>query len=165
MRQATSPTAIGVPLAAPTKKDATQWLIQAGIAKNWFGIGNTALYGEYGVATDWGAEAVGRNFAGNSAVELPSPAANSVCTPTLLNFTTVNGVTDTEMRIWGMGITQNVDAAASTLYLGYRQLRRRDPLHRRHRALESARVRHSLPARRARTCRPSRSTPSSAARW
>jgi hypothetical protein len=29
-------------------------------------------------------------------------------------------VTDTEMTIWGLGITQNVDAAASTLYLGYR---------------------------------------------
>ena len=40
--------------------------------------------------------------------------------PALQNFTTVNGVTDTELRIWGMGITQNVDAAASTLYLGYR---------------------------------------------
>ncbi len=31
-----------------TKKDATHWLVQGGIAKNWFGIGNTALYGEYG---------------------------------------------------------------------------------------------------------------------
>ena len=40
--------------------------------------------------------------------------------PTIANFTTVNGVTDTELRIWGLGITQNVDAAASTLYLGYR---------------------------------------------
>ena len=104
-----------------TKKDATQWLIQAGIAKNWFGIGNTALYGEYGVATDWGAEAAGRNFAGNSATNCPAGGTpNAVCSPALQNFTTVNGVTDTEMRIWGMGITQNVDAAASTLYLGYR---------------------------------------------
>ena len=56
MRQATSPTAIGAPQVAPTKKDTAHWLIQAGISKNWFGIGNTALYGEYGVATDWGAE-------------------------------------------------------------------------------------------------------------
>ena len=93
-------------------------MIQAGISKNWFGIGNTALYGEYGVATDWGAEAVGRNFAGNSAVNCPNP--NAVCSPALQNFTTVNGVTDTELRIWGVGITQNVDAAASTLYLSYR---------------------------------------------
>jgi len=102
-----------------TKKDTTQWLIQAGVSKNWFGLGNTAVYGEYGVATDWGAETLGRNFAGTSATS-GCPGLNSVCTSALANFTTVNGVTDTEMRIWGMGITQNVDAAASTLYLGYR---------------------------------------------
>ena len=29
-------------------------------------------------------------------------------------------MTDTELTVWGLGITQNVDAAASTLYLGYR---------------------------------------------
>ena len=77
-------------------------MIQAGISKNWFGIGNTALYGEYG-GTPIGVRELraGRNF--NTA-----------------GFTAVNGVTDTELRIWGMGITQNVDAAASTLYLGYR---------------------------------------------
>ena len=102
-----------------TKKDATAWLIQAGISKNWFGIGNTAIYGEYGVETDWGAEAVGRNFAGTSATS-GCPGANSVCTVALANFTTVNGVTDTELRMWGIGITQQVDAAASQLYLGYR---------------------------------------------
>jgi hypothetical protein len=45
---------------------------------------------------------------------------NSVCTSTIANFTTVNGVTDTELRMWGLGLTQNVDAAASTLYLSYR---------------------------------------------
>ena len=116
---ATSPTATGAPRVAPTKKDTTQWLIQAGISKNWFGIGNTALYGEYGMATDWGAEATGRNFAGTTA-DAACPGANAVCSQTIANFTTVNGVTDTELRIWGIGITQNVDAAASTLYLGYR---------------------------------------------
>jgi hypothetical protein len=88
--------------ACPLKKDTAHWLIQAGISKNWFGIGNTALYGEYGVITDWGAESgAGRNFA-------------------TAGFTAVNGVTDTELRMWGLGITQNVDAAASTLYLSYR---------------------------------------------
>jgi hypothetical protein len=99
-----------------TKSDWTHWLIQGGIAKNWFGIGNTALYAEYGVSEDFGAESAGRNFPGTVAFGAPfNPAANS-----LANFTTVFGVTSTELRIWGIGITQNVDAAASTLYLGYR---------------------------------------------
>jgi hypothetical protein len=44
-----------------------------------------------------------------------------VCSQTIANFSTVNGVTDTELTIIGLGITQNVDAAASTLYLGYRR--------------------------------------------
>ena len=29
----------------------TQWLVQGGIPKNWFGYGNTSVYGEYGKAT------------------------------------------------------------------------------------------------------------------
>jgi hypothetical protein len=88
------------------KKDTTHWLIQAGIAKNWFGLGNTALYGEYGKNEDWGASTsiTGRDFAAPAG---PFGAA-------------VIGVTGTEMTIWGLGITQNLDAAATQLYLGYR---------------------------------------------
>ena len=89
---------------AADKKDIVDWLVQAGIAKNWFGPGNTVLYGEYGVTTDWGATNAGRAYAAT----------------TIPGATTVNGVTDTELAIWGVGIAQNLDAAASTLYLGYR---------------------------------------------
>jgi hypothetical protein len=87
------------------KKDTTDWLVQAGISKNFFGPGNTTLYGEYGVTADWGAAiGAGRTYS-NAAI----PGA-----------TTVTGVTGTEFTMWGLGITQNVDAAASTLYLTYR---------------------------------------------
>ena len=85
------------------KKDTAHWLIQAGISRNWFGPGNTSVYGEYGRATDWGADIGGRNFA-------------------LTTFTTVNGVTDTALNVWGLGIAQNFDAAAAALYLGYRHM-------------------------------------------
>jgi hypothetical protein len=87
------------------KKDSDQWLVQAGIAKNWTGLGNTAIYGEYGVSNGWGASASAaapRNYAG---------ANGSV---------SVNGVTDSEMTVWGVGIVQNLDAAATTLYLSAR---------------------------------------------
>ena len=33
--------------------DAKYWLVQGGISKNWFGLGNTSFYGEYGEATDF----------------------------------------------------------------------------------------------------------------
>ena len=67
-----------------TQKPATQWIIQAGISKNWFGSGNTSTYLEYGTADDWGASSAGRNF-GNSAISAatcPNPAGNSACSAT-----------------------------------------------------------------------------------
>ena len=86
------------------KKDADQWLVQVGITKNWFGVGNTAIYGEYSRSNDWGAgNGAGRDFAA-----------------TLPGSTAVFDVTSTELNVWGVGITQNLDAAATTLYLSYR---------------------------------------------
>jgi hypothetical protein len=100
-------TTTGIP-AGLQKKDATQWLIQAGITKNWFGIGNTALFGEYSKSTDWGAaDGAGRNYA--------APVGGFGATTVA-----VNGVTATDLTVWGLGITQNIDAAATELYLNYR---------------------------------------------
>jgi hypothetical protein len=100
-------TTTGIPAGAQ-KKDANQWLIQAGITKNWFGFGNTALFGEYSKSTDWGAaDGTGRNFA--------APVGGFGATTVA-----VNNVTATDLTVWGLGITQNIDAAATELYLNYR---------------------------------------------
>ena len=48
---------------------------------------------------------IGRNFA--------TPANT-------FGFTAVNGVTSTEMKVWGLGVVQNIAAAATDLYIGYR---------------------------------------------
>src|SRR5262252_8784840 len=56
-----------------TQKPADQWLIQAGISKNWFGYGNTSVYGEYGKANDWGASDAGRNFNNSATAGCPGP--------------------------------------------------------------------------------------------
>jgi len=96
---------------AANKKDADQWLIQAGIAKNWTGLGNTALYGEYGVSNDWGAGlGAGRNYT--------VPAGT---TEASTGLTELFNVTGTEVTIWGIGLVQNIDAAATELYLGWRR--------------------------------------------
>ncbi|MGE3067041.1 MAG: hypothetical protein AB7K67_15765 [Hyphomicrobiaceae bacterium] len=88
--------------ANTNRKDANQWMVQGGIAKNWFGLGNTVLYGEYIQNNDWGAgTGAGINY-------------------TTAGFATTTGLTDTGMRIWGLGIVQNLDAAATEIYLGYR---------------------------------------------
>ncbi len=64
--------------------DETFWGLRGGISKNWFGIGNTVLYGEY---NHWD-----------------------------------NEVVNNEAQIWGLGIVQNVDAAALELYVAYKNL-------------------------------------------
>jgi hypothetical protein len=89
------------------RKDADQWLVQAGITKNWTGLGNTAIFGEYSISNGWGAgsTALGRNIA--------APFGGGLATA-------VNGVTDTQLTVWGVGITQNIDAAATELYLDAR---------------------------------------------
>lgn len=89
------------------KADASMWQIQGGIAKNWFGLGNTALYGEYAKARDFGAEIGGRNYVTSTA-------------PTTIGFTRLHNVTSTDVRVLGLGFVQNIDAAATELYIGWR---------------------------------------------
>jgi hypothetical protein len=73
--------------------DANKWQLQAGITKNFFGIGNTSLYGEYARSNDWLDLHLGR---------LPAAQFNS------------------KVDTWGLGVVQVIDAAATELYLGYR---------------------------------------------
>jgi len=84
--------------------DSHAWQVQAGIAKNWTGLGNTSLYGEYSRLTDWGAGVgLGKDWTNAGA-----------------GFDDLNGVTDSVVKVWGLGIVQKVDAAATELYLGWR---------------------------------------------
>jgi hypothetical protein len=100
-------TAAGGFGACNPKSDADFWQIQGGITKNWFGWGNTALYAEYNKLRDWGAEEGGRNYTSST-----SPAS--------AGYTQVFNVTSTDVQVFGLGIVQNLDAAATELYLGWR---------------------------------------------
>ncbi len=86
-------------IANGNRPDTKFWYIAGGIAQNWTGLGKTVLYGEYGNVED-GATGLASTTAGN------------------LN----NGTwfTDTEVNFWGLGVVQNVDAAAMELYAAYR---------------------------------------------
>ena len=72
-----------------TGGDAGIWLVQAGISRNWFGLGNTSLYGEYGKSHDF-----------NSAVA---------------------AINTSDVKFFGLGAVQQIDAAAMELYLGWRR--------------------------------------------
>ena len=60
------------------------------------------------MANDWGADftnasgtTLGRNYSAT-------------------NFASVGGVTATQMKVWGVGVAQDFDAARTTLFAGYR---------------------------------------------
>ena len=93
-------TLAGSPLTAVTR-DADRWHVQGGIRQNFFGIGATSLYGEYGKHNDFGV-------------------LNSVQTNGNSSFVTVGPITTDSLRIWGVGMVQQIDAAAMDLYIGYR---------------------------------------------
>ncbi|WP_421723467.1 hypothetical protein [Bauldia sp.] len=78
--------------AGPDETDsASAYYLQAGISQDYFGIGNTVLYGEYG-QTENGANAGAYYWE------------------------------DSKTTNWGVGIAQNIDAAAMSVYLTYNQI-------------------------------------------
>lgn len=74
--------------------EATFYLAQGGISKNWFGPGNTSLYGEYGKA-----EGYVKTF-------LPAAWTSDV---------------NSDVMFYGVGAIQQLDAAAMEIFLGWRR--------------------------------------------
>ncbi len=76
------------------------WYLKAGIRQRWSGLGHTVLYGEYGNKNDM--------FTNNAALQTAGLAGVGV------------NVTGSDMTQWGVGIVQEIDAAAMSLWLAYR---------------------------------------------
>jgi hypothetical protein len=94
--------------------NTTLWYLQGGITKNWTGLGNTVLYGEYAKIED-GANACGT---GGTAGYVGGGCRNEQ------DYGSANNghfaLTDSEVNVWGIGVVQNIDAAAMELFLAYR---------------------------------------------
>jgi hypothetical protein len=76
--------------------DTTYWYMQGGVTRNWTGLGNTVLYGEYGRFEDGGV----------------GLAASTVLTEI---------IDSSEVSFFGLGVVQHIDAAAMELFLSYRR--------------------------------------------
>ena len=76
---------------ASDKPEGNQWYVKAGIRQRWTPLGHTILYGEYGRNND----------------RMSSQAF-------------LAGVTNTELRQYGVGVVQEIDAAAMSVWLGWR---------------------------------------------
>jgi hypothetical protein len=71
--------------------DGDNWYLKAGIRQRWNPLGHTVLFGEYGVNND--------------------KMSNALWT---------QGVTASELTQWGLGVVQEIDAAAMSLFAIYR---------------------------------------------
>ncbi len=80
------------------RKNPDHWYIKAGLRQRFTSLGHTVMYGEYGERND-----------------MMSPAlADS------LNI--VDGVGGSNAKHWGLGLVQEIDAAAMSIWLTYRNL-------------------------------------------
>jgi len=86
-------------------EDAKFWMVQGGITKNWFGLGNTSLYGEYGEAQDFIKAGVASTAVGAGG------------------FAGIGGfpLATSDVNFFGLGVVQQIDAAAMEVYLGWRR--------------------------------------------
>jgi hypothetical protein len=82
------------------------YFVQGGIAKNWTGLGNTVLYGEYSKVYD------GANCG-------PTGDVKTDCTRFGGNGGDI--INSSEATVWGLGVVQHIDAAAMELFLSYRR--------------------------------------------
>jgi hypothetical protein len=81
----------GATFAGEQQKDAENFYLKAGIRQRWNSLGHTVLYGEYGENKD--------KFS---------------------NAAFLNGVTSSTLTQWGLGLVQEIDAAAMSLFMNYR---------------------------------------------
>ena len=79
------------------------WYAKAGLRQKWTPLGHTVLYGEYGNKNDM--------FSAGAAAAGTTPSSG-------LGGTV--GVTGSDMTQWGLGIVQEIDAAAMSIWLAYR---------------------------------------------
>ncbi|KAB2915079.1 MAG: hypothetical protein F9K29_13810 [Hyphomicrobiaceae bacterium] len=98
----------GGTVAGGNRPDTKYWYIAGGIAQNWTGLGKTVFYGEYGNIEDG---ATGLALTSTAGLTITGVTGGAALTGT---------VTSSEVNFWGLGVVQNIDAAAMELYAAYR---------------------------------------------
>jgi hypothetical protein len=84
-----------------TEEQRETWYVKGGLRERWSALGHTVLYGEY-LQSD-GDDAGGVNFCAGNGV-----------------------ATDCELQVYGLGVVQEIDAAAMSVFVSYRHLQYED---------------------------------------
>ncbi|MGD9804750.1 MAG: hypothetical protein AB7E81_08135 [Hyphomicrobiaceae bacterium] len=93
----------GDPTSSYVGPDITWWYLSGGISQNFFGVGKTVLYGEY-LNSQGGLE----------------QSAFVTANANYVNNDAFAGSSSSEAQMWGVGLTQHIDAAAMELYVSYK---------------------------------------------
>jgi hypothetical protein len=81
--------------------------LQAGVERNFFGIGKSAFCGEF--------------FQGDTGAGLASGNVRRVAFNDPINPLGAGAfIAESEVEVWGFGLVQSIDAAAMDLYIGFR---------------------------------------------
>ena len=103
------------------KSEDTYWMVMAGIEQNWFGIGKTTLYGEYA------RHEVGAGLSGTRGQRRwfdLRPLRRRWHQRHGSRRSGVSGgqgcLSSADVTLWGLGINQEISAAAMDLYISYR---------------------------------------------
>lgn len=103
----------GVQASSIGKTDGKSWHLQGGWARNVTGMGMTTLYGEYGHAEGYAAA--------SNATAIAAPTANTGSFSTICNGGGATCfISADQLDYYGLGVTQKIDSAAMSLYLGWR---------------------------------------------
>jgi len=99
------------------KDEDRHWYIQGGIERNFFGIGKSTFYGEYGNYETGAALSSTGGVASNaaSAASAINVAAGGIGGPAANDR-----IGSADATQWGFGFIQGVDAAAMDLYIAYK---------------------------------------------
>ena len=89
-------------ISAPFDYESSFFYLSGGIARNFFGLGDTVLYGEYSQWKGTAQDTAIHNFGSGAAPDF------------------VFGGPDDKLKHWGVGLVQHVDAAAMEFWLAYK---------------------------------------------
>jgi predicted porin len=95
---------------ANVKDEDKHWYIQGGVERKFIALGKTTIYGEFG------RYETGAGLTSSGAI------ADFASIPGVVPFLTAPGAVllKSEVDVWGIGIVQNIEAAAMDFYLAYR---------------------------------------------
>jgi len=97
------------------------WYVKAGLRRRWHPLGHTVIYGEYEKFDNEAQFGAGTPTAVGGTPQGSAGAFDGGCSSSN-NFNATANFCTAEVQLWGVGVVQEIDAAAMSIWLTYRNL-------------------------------------------